>query len=369
MSFNRRSPLPKHQLISESLREQIAAGKFAASRRLPSETALARRFGVSRPTAARALRDLQAEGLVERRVGAGTFVREPEPASATRSLTVGLYAPGLGDTEVLEPICNEIMRAGQEQSMRLIWPEEENAKPNPWHAEAACRRLIEQGVAGVFFAPHERLPERETLNRRVAEQFRAAGVAVVLLDRDVFEFPGRSDFDLVSIDHFQAAFTLAEHLIELGRHRFCFIAKPGYPGTTDLRMAGCREAIARKGIPLKRDWARFGDPTDASFVRRIFKPAPDVIMCANDLTAALLIQTLARLDIQPPPNASIVGFDDVKYATLLSVPLTTIRQPCADLARIAVDVLRARIADPGLPPRQVLLKGELIVRKSSGAPA
>ena len=77
---------------------------------------VAQRHGVSRPTAARALRDLQGLGLLERRAGSGTFLRQPSAAvqsksSATRSF--GLLVAGLGNTEILDPICNEIMQAAQ----------------------------------------------------------------------------------------------------------------------------------------------------------------------------------------------------------------------------------------------------------------
>ena len=73
---------PKHQAISRELLAEIAAGKYGPTGRLPSEAQLVRRFGVSRPTVARALRDLQEQGLVERRVGSGSFART---ASAGRS--------------------------------------------------------------------------------------------------------------------------------------------------------------------------------------------------------------------------------------------------------------------------------------------
>ena len=68
---------PKHTRISRELLAEIASGKYAPSGRLPSEAQLVDRFGVSRPTVSRALRDLQECGLVERRVGSGSFVRGP----------------------------------------------------------------------------------------------------------------------------------------------------------------------------------------------------------------------------------------------------------------------------------------------------
>ena len=67
--------MPKHDTISRELRAEIACGRYGASGRLPSEAQFVERFGVSRPTIARALRDFQAEGLIQRRAGSGTYVQ------------------------------------------------------------------------------------------------------------------------------------------------------------------------------------------------------------------------------------------------------------------------------------------------------
>ena len=91
---------------------------------------------------------------------------------------------------------------------------------------------------------------------------------------------------------------------------------------------------------------------------------PDAIVCSNDFTAALLIQTLTALRVRLPHDLAIAGFDDVNYATLLAVPLTTIRQPFRDIGQVAVRVMRERLDNADMPARQVLLAGELIVRQS-----
>jgi DNA-binding LacI/PurR family transcriptional regulator len=60
------------------------------------------------------------------------------------------------------------------------------------------------------------------------------------------------------------------------------------------------------------------------------------------------------------------GFDDVKYASLLPVALTTIHQPCADIGAAAVMAMLERIQNPKLPPRDILLDFRLVVRESTG---
>jgi DNA-binding LacI/PurR family transcriptional regulator len=62
----------------------------------------------------------------------------------------------------------------------------------------------------------------------------------------------------------------------------------------------------------------------------------------------------------------MAGIDDVKYASLLSVPLTTIHQPCASIGAIAVGAMLDRLRDPNLPARDILLNFHLVVRESCG---
>jgi DNA-binding LacI/PurR family transcriptional regulator len=63
----------------------------------------------------------------------------------------------------------------------------------------------------------------------------------------------------------------------------------------------------------------------------------------------------------------VVGFDDVHYATRLSVPLTTMHQPGREIAVVALRALLDRIADPALPPRSLPRSPRLVVRASRGA--
>jgi LacI family transcriptional regulator len=63
----------------------------------------------------------------------------------------------------------------------------------------------------------------------------------------------------------------------------------------------------------------------------------------------------------------VVGFDDVRYATLLSVPLTTIHQPCREIGQVAVRAMQERVRNPNRAPLEILLPHRLVVRGSCGA--
>jgi DNA-binding LacI/PurR family transcriptional regulator len=96
---------------------------------------------------------------------------------------------------------------------------------------------------------------------------------------------------------------------------------------------------------------------------------PDAFVCANDVTAATLMQTLETLGFAVPKDVRITGFDDVRYSKLLRVPLTSLRQPCQELGEMAVMAMLTRLAQPDLPARDILLDCKLIVRRSCGSPA
>jgi DNA-binding LacI/PurR family transcriptional regulator len=93
----------------------------------------------------------------------------------------------------------------------------------------------------------------------------------------------------------------------------------------------------------------------------------DAIICANDDTAALLIRTLESQRVRVPRDVRVVGFDDVKYATLVSVPLTTIHQPCRDIAVVAFQTMMRRLSEPTFPVQSISLTPHLVVRESCGA--
>jgi LacI family transcriptional regulator len=350
--------LAKHALIFQDLHQAIKRGDFKDGARLPSESALARRFGASRPTVAQALRELQRLELVERHRGAGTFVRSLPPASGT----LGLLADGLGATEIFEPLSAEVDRAARAFGWNVLM----GGAVGDRSPELIAREWEERKVSGVFFAPLEHHPVRTAVNRALVDSLRRRGLAVVLLDRDLGEFPERSGHDLVAIDDFFAGFELADHLVSRGCRRIVFAARPEYPSTTDLRLAGVRAAVSRLG-KAELEFA-VGAPDDKNWVGTILrKTRADGVIASNDTTAAKLLQTFQELGRRIPEEIKVGGFDDVRYASLLSPPLTTMRQPCSALGIAAVETMLGRLRQPHLPARRVLLRAELIVRGSTFA--
>ncbi len=356
----------KHREVFEHVLSDIESGKFKEGERLPSEAELVTQFTASRPTVARALRDLQNLGLVERKVGSGTYVRKARKSD--ESWLFGLLIPGLGSTEIFEPICAQLARLAQRQHHTLLWGDfgDKRGAADPLLIEQVCNSYIRQNVAGVFFAPLELTKDKDRINQSVIAALESARIPIVLLDRDIVAFPQRSRFDLVGIDNRRAGFLITDHMIKLGCRRIDFLARPDSAPTVTLRIAGYREALLARGTPHDPQWIHCGEPTDEKFVRGIMASGATAIICANDLTAANLMRTLDALGYSIPQEIRVAGFDDVRYAELLHPALTTIHQPCVEIGNIAMQVMLERIENPKSPPRDILAQPNLIVRQSCG---
>ena len=359
-------PVAKHRRIFDHLFASIQSGELRAGDRLPSEAELGKLFAASRITVAKAVLDLQRMGLVSRRPGAGTHVLGQHQTSGR---TFGLLIPELGLTEIFEPICHGMMRTSFARPEALLWSSASTSVHDAVkEAEQLVQSFISQKVAGVFFAPLELTPEKDSVNRRIARFLERAQVPLVLLDRCYMPYPERSAHDLVGVDNRRAGFIATAHLLRLGVRRVAFIGEENAANTVDARITGFHEALRTFNVAPEYNPVWRGSSQDEKLVRKLLDDLhPEAIVCANDLTAARLMQALLGLGVGIPEDVRIVGMDDVKYASFLPVPLTTIHQDCAGIGALAMATMLERLEHPDLPVRDVLAPIKLVVRRSCGA--
>lgn len=357
---------PRYRQIYQDLYAAIKDGQLRAGDRLPSEADLGKRYATSRITIAKAVNELQAKGFVSRRPGSGTHVlAQPQAAG----YVFGLLIPDLGRTEIFEPVCHGMMQSPLSKAHSLLWGHSMGSdSEQEKEAEHLCHQYIAQKVAGVFFAPLEFTPAKDVVNSRIISSLERSGIQIVLLDRCYAPAPTRSKYDLVGIDNRRAGALITQHLLRYGARRIAFIARPLSASTVAGRIAGYREALFGAGIKPTQDLVSRGDPEDRSFLQKVLNDCrPDGIVCANDYTAARVMAGLAEKGIRVPEDVRVVGVDDVRYASMLPVPLTTQHQNCADIGAMALATMLQRIASPDLPTRDVLLQTYTVVRKSCGA--
>ncbi len=367
-----RSVSSKHSEVFETLLREIQGGRWREGDRLPSESQLVQRFGHSRITVGRALRDLQAAGVISRRAGSGSFVTR---ARAGAARTFGVLIADIAEADIYESICRGIMASPLAREHALVWGSAPmapttNAVPDrEARAWQLCRQYVERRVDGVFFAPVSRQPEAGDVNHRIVKALDDAHIPVVLLDRPVTPYPDPGWHDLVGIDNPRAGYVMTEHLLKRGAERVVFVRQATSAPTVDAREAGYREAMHAWRRPFDEVQAVRLDPANAAEVKAMLaQHRPDGIVCANDRTAGRVMHTLLRLGVRIPDDVRLVGIDDVEYASLLPVPLTTLRQPTPQIGEVALSAMLARVAQPDLPVHDIHLRFDLVVRESCGAP-
>jgi LacI family transcriptional regulator len=92
---------------------------------------------------------------------------------------------------------------------------------------------------------------------------------------------------------------------------------------------------------------------------------PDAVVAGNDLHAIGIIAGLTSAGVRVPDDIAVVGYDDIPFAAVAAVPLTTVRQPIAEIGTAAARLLLDEIAQPGRESREVVLAPEMVVRASA----
>lgn len=349
----------------ERLQKELRDGVYLRGKALPSEEALVRKFGVSRITVVRAMDELRKNGLVWRKRGSGTFATR---IASRESGQIGLIVPSLAFGEIFPPICQALMRFAQQDGYTLVLGDISATKPNA-RAREACevaRRFVSQRVAGVIIQPLAFLRSPERVTREIVSLFDAADIPVVLIDRNVDLSMLRKSHDFVGIDNLNSGRALGAHLVARGAKRIHFLMRPNCASVIRDRYDGVMSAV-RGHAP--KDNMIVADPDDRTALAPWFrkKGRPDAVVCESDYVAAQFVNTLAALGLSVPKDVMVAAFDDVRCAISTMPNLTTVHQPCEDIARMAYCVLRERIRDAALPSRSILLPAPLVVRGSTEA--
>ena len=344
--------------IADELCTDIRAGKYAAARSFPSLSMIMRRFGVARATAAKCVDELKRRGVVASSPRSGLTARNT-------NRTIGLILPGVAYSEFFPPIMSGISRRCQDGGYSLLFGDVYSKRHDvrAQQAKALAESFAQKHVAGVIFQPISLVDEATRINKEIVTILSEAGIPVVLIDCDIVPPPERSTFDLVGINNFNVGRRLADHLLAAGAKNIHFLMCHNCAASGSSRLEGANFAISWLN---KHSNMLQADPKDVVTVRAYLKKhKPDAIICGNDTIAAFLKHTLDALGKRVPEDIMLAGFDDVQFASVMTPQLTTIHQPCDDIAGMAFRALQERIADPSLPPREILLPAPLVVRKST----
>ncbi|MFE4467735.1 LacI family DNA-binding transcriptional regulator [Leifsonia sp. NPDC056824] len=223
----------------------------------------------------------------------------------------------------------------------------------------ALDAFLAQGVDGVVvIAPQQ----------RAHEALRKVSIRVPFISLQWPDTPGDR---AVAFDQREGARLATRHLIELGHTRIVHVAGPQDWNEAEERMRGYLDEMSARDLPttppVLGDWtADTGYDLGMKLLRsREFT----AVFASNDQMALGLMHAAAELALSVPDDLSIVGFDDIPEAKHFAPPLTTVRQDFAQLGARAIERLIAAIEGSTLIPVDDFGAPELIVRKSTVAPA
>jgi LacI family transcriptional regulator len=233
--------------------------------------------------------------------------------------------------------------------------------------EDAHLELLKQlRVQGLVLAPISELPSRSGVFRN--------DVPVVLADRAM----NARDHCTVSVDDFTGGSLAAQHLLEQGHRRLAVVGGRGViPQVRERRDGAGRAVLLHREATMQ---VISTDMLDVAAGRAVadtiaampVDERPTGIFAVNDLVSIGLLQGMVTSGIRVPEEVAIIGYDDIGFAAAAAVPLSSVRQPRADLGRRATELLLAEIdsIDSGEPHvhEQAVFTPELVVRASSGRP-
>jgi len=277
--------------------------------------------------------------------------------STGRAEAIGLVTP-----EIANPFFAELAAAVEAEADRHGYAVYlSSTRGDPAKEARVISYLTDQHVDGLIMTSNR--PDDGALAKLLEGQ-----VNVVVIDEDI---PG-ANVPRIFVENEEGAYLATRHLIEHGHVRIAHVSGSSGVFSVGERLAGYRRAMREGGLPVDDSLVMLGN-YDAEFG---FKAAewildmherPTAIFAGSDYIVVGMLRRFRQTGIKVPEDRSIVGFDDVPLLELIDPPLTTIRQPIAEMGRRAVATLLTLLGGGEAQPL-TRLPVELIERKSVSKP-
>lgn len=324
---------------------------------------LARELGVHPSTVSRALDTRRVGGVSDAtivKIRALAQERGYEPDPWARSLrtrkthTVGLLMPRLTD-----PVIAAMFEAAEDRARDFGYQALTLSTRDQQHEQ---RRLVdvmlERRVDGLILAT-------PVLDDPLLPEIEERGVSFVLLNR------ASEGYVSVHGDDEAGGYLATRHLLGQGHRRVAMIAGPANVSTARLRLQGyvrAHEEFAIVFDPQLVLASMFApkDGVEAAARLLTMHDRPTAVFAFNDSTALGALAVARDLHLRVPEDLAVVGYNDTEVAPLLTVPLTSVALPVAEMGRAAVDILFAKLENEEQPPTDDrVFTPRLVARASS----
>ncbi len=290
-------------------------------------------------------------------------------------------------------IFSQVLKGGTNKVIGVIVP----SITNPFYSQLVAEveeHCLAAGYAPIICSSHNR-PELESKHIDMLLQQQAAGIVIstvcssnipsnglgggtipcVLFDQAAAEYEG----DSVTFDFLKAGRMACSHLIELGHKHIAFASAPLDRPSRNLLFTGYKESLKEAGLRFDKKLAIIAESTGRSdgemqdyHCGRVLAETilampslPSAVQVMNDITAIGMMSAFQERNVRVPHDISVVGFDDITFASMITPPLTTIRQSTATTAELAAQILLKKIDNPTLSATRIVIEPELVQRASA----
>lgn len=285
-----------------------------------------------------------------------------QPNQLARSLkTRRSHTIGLVVSDIANPFSSSLARLledeADQQGYTVIFG---SSDENPARFQKLVNTLVNRQVDGLILSPPaDALPFLHELKKKK--------IPFVLFDR---YFAGLSATH-VALDNYAGAFAATQHLINTGRKRIGLVNYDSELLHLQQRTLGYQDALQKAGIKPLASWIQLvarhqPGAVDAAIDQLLRKPAAvDALLLANnDITTAAL-KHINQLPLRVPDHLSLISFDYTPQLDLFYAPLSYIKQPVPEMARLAFHYLLEQVSS-GKTHKSILMPPELVLRTSTG---
>lgn len=280
-----------------------------------------------------------------------------------RSYMIGIFFLDLVNSDLRHPFFQDVLagfkgRVGQVGYDLLIFNNQRQAEAGLTFAQ----RCYQQQVDGVLVVgvPRPRADLRELAHSGIP----CMGVDCELVGPRAGHF--RSD-------NVGGARTAVEYLIRLGHRKIAFINGDPISRPARDRLQGYREALEAHDLPFSADWVRDSHYTrEGGYISMqdlLLQPeAPTAVFCAADIAAIGAMDAARAAGLSVPDDLSIIGFDDIQGASMVTPRLTTVQQNGVTLGELAAEALLSTLGNEGFRPPITVVPTQLVLRESTAPP-
>jgi len=309
-----------------------------------------------RPDVAPATREAVLRAVRDQRF---TTNRNARALSGGRTGLVGVTLP-IVEAAYFAHILAGAAEALYEQDMRIV------LSPT-LHLHDRAVTLLDRLMHGTTDGAVLMLPEETNEELKALQRF---GYPFVVVDPRV---PLDEGVAAVSAANASGARVAVQHLLSLGHRRIA--ALTGIPEwlASIERLNGYHSAHAAAGVladpalVVEADYTIEGGEVAAAKLLDLPEP-PTAIFAFNDNMAVAVLREARKRGLRVPEDVSVVGFDDSEPAKIVSPALTTVRQPLAEMGRMAVSLLLRLLENQRVEGLNIELQTRLVVRDSTAPP-